>query len=102
MNSQLIPLLFAAMDLYVNDVSDPKSIDLSWKMGTGAPKGPFEILDTVGITTAHNIVALYAQKTAALPKELVPYNYAGMETMLQKMIDEGKLGKLAGEGFYKY
>ncbi len=102
LNSQLIPLLFAAMDLYVNGVSDPKSIDLSWKMGTGAPKGPFEIIDTVGITTAHNIVSVYAQNTASLPKELVPNNLAGMEVMLIKMMDEGKLGRLAGEGFYQY
>ncbi len=97
LNSQLIPLLFSGMDLYVNGVSDPESIDIAWKMGTGAPKGPFEILDTVGINTAHNIVAAYAKKTRFLPKALTPYNFKAMEEMLQKMIDAGKLGKSSGE-----
>ena len=45
--------------------------------GTGAPRGPFEIFDVVGINTARNIV-------------------------LQKMIDDGTLGRSSGEGFYKY
>lgn len=53
LNSMLVPLLFSAMDLYVNGISDPESIDRAWALGTGAPKGPFHILDTVGLTTAH-------------------------------------------------
>ncbi len=102
LNSQLIPFLFAAMDLYVNGVSDPQSIDTSWKVGTGAPNGPFEILDIVGVTTAYNIVSAYVQKTKFLPKALVTYNFKGMQAMLKKMIDEGKLGRQTKEGFYKY
>ena len=58
LNSMLVPLLFSAMDLYVNGISDPESIDKAWTLGTGAPKGPFHILDTVGLTTAHNIVKM--------------------------------------------
>ena len=33
---------------------------------------------------------------------LAPYNFKGMATMLKDYIDKGKLGKSAGEGFYKY
>lgn len=98
LNSMLIPLLFSGMDLYVNGVSDPESIDKAWTLGTGAPKGPFQILDTVGLTTAHNIVLMYVK----IPSFLAPYNFKGMEKMLKKYIDEGKLGKCSGEGFYKY
>lgn len=98
LNSMLVPMLFSAMDLYVNGISDPQSIDLAWTRGTGAPKGPFRILDTVGLTTAHNIVKQYLK----VPSFLAPYNFRGMDAMLRKYIDEGKLGMSSGEGFYRY
>lgn len=98
LNSMLVPLLFSGMDLYVNGISDPESIDKAWVLGTGAPKGPFQILDTVGLTTAYNIVQMYVK----IPSFLAPYNFKGMSKMLKKYIDEGKLGMSSGEGFYKY
>ncbi len=98
LNSMLVSLLFSAMDLYVNGISDPESIDRAWTLGTGAPKGPFHILDTVGLTTAHNIVKQYTK----IPRFLAPYNFRGMEAMLKKYLDEGKLGMSSGEGFFKY
>ena len=98
LNSMLVPMLFAGMDLYVNGISDPESIDLAWTRGTGAPKGPFRILDTVGLTTAHNIVRQYLK----LPPILAPYNFRGMDKKLQKYLDEGTLGQGSGEGFYSY
>ena len=90
----LVSLLFSAMDLYVNGISDPESIDRAWTLGTGAPKGPFHILDTVGLTTAHNIV----KQCTKIPRFLAPYNFRGMEAMLKKYLDEGKLGMSSGEG----
>lgn len=98
LNSMLVPLLFSGMDLYVNGVSDPQSIDKAWELGTGAPKGPFRILDTVGLTTAHNIVKMYLK----VPSFLAPYNFKGMDKMLKEYIAAGKLGMSSGEGFYKY
>ena len=98
LNSMLVPLLFSGMDLYVNGISDPESIDQAWKLGTGSPKGPFEILDTVGLTTAYNIVSMYLK----VPSFIAPYNFKGMAKMLKIYIDAGKLGKASGEGFYKY
>ena len=98
LNSMLIPFLFAGLDLCVNGISDPKSIDTAWKKGTGAPNGPFEILDIVGLETAYNIVLMYVK----VPSFLAPYNFKGMEKLLKKYIDEGKLGVSTKEGFYKY
>ena len=98
LNSMLIPMLFSAMDLYVNGISDPESIDKAWTLGTGAPKGPFRILDTVGLTTADNIVQQYLK----VPSFLAPYNFRGMHAMLQTYLSAGKLGLSSGEGFYKY
>ena len=106
LNSMLVPFLLSGLDLYVNGVSDPESIDKAWTLGTGAPRGPFQIFDVVGLTTAYHIVEQYQKVpglfTPLLRKMMMPYNFKGMETVLKKMIDEGKLGKAAGEGFYKY
>ena len=106
LNSMLVPFLLSGLDLYANGVSDPKSIDLAWKHGTGSPKGPFEIFDTVGLTTAMNIVEQYQKVpglfTPLLRKMMLPYNFKGMKAILQKYIDEGKLGIASGEGFYKW
>ena len=98
LNSMLIPLLFSGLDLLVNGISDVESIDKAWTLGTGAPKGPFQILDTVGLKTAHEIVLMYVK----IPSFLAPYNFKGMEKLLKKYIDDGKLGMSSGEGFYKY
>ena len=98
LNSMLVPLLCSGMDLYVNGISDPESIDRAWTLGTGSPKGPFHILDIVGLTTVYNIVEPY---TKVVPL-LAPYNFKGMASMLKKYIDEGKLGRSTGEGFFKY
>ena len=106
LNSMLVPFLLSGLDLYANGISDPQSIDLAWTKGTGAPKGPFKIFDTVGLTTALNIVDQY-QKVPGLFKPLLskmmlPYNFKGMKEILEKYIAEGKLGMSTGEGFYKY
>lgn len=98
LNSMLIPLLFSALDLLVNDISDVKSIDTAWKKGTGSPKGPFEIIDTVGLKTAYDIVTIYAK----IPSFLAPYNFKKIKKLLKEYLDEGKIGKIGKEGFYKY
>lgn len=98
LNSMLVPFLFSGLDLYVNGVSDPESIDKAWTLGTGAPKGPFQIFDIVGITTAFNIVSMYVK----VPSFIAPYNFKGMHKLLKKMIAENKLGVSTKEGFYKY
>lgn len=106
LNSMLVPFLLSGLDLYVAGVSDPHSIDIAWTHGTGAPKGPFQIIDTVGLTTAYNIVMQYQKVpgllSPLLKKMMMPYNFKEMATVLKKYIDEGKLGMSSGEGFYKY
>ena len=106
LNSMLVPFLLSAMDLLANGVTDHETIDKAWTLGTGAPKGPFQIIDTVGLITAKNIVLQY-QKVPniidpLLKKMLLPYNYDGMLKILNDYIDKGKIGKSVGEGFYKY
>ena len=61
LNSMLVPFLSAAEALFANDVADPESIDKTWELATGAPSGPFRILDVVGLVTAYNIVMMNPQ-----------------------------------------
>ena len=96
LNSMLVPFLNSAEALLANGVADVETIDAAWTLGTGAPLGPFRILDIVGLTTAYNIVA-------ASPAAQDPDSTAGrIAAVLKKHIDEGKTGINAGEGFYKY
>ena len=106
LNSMLVPFLMSAMDLYANGISDPESIDKAWTLGTGAPKGPFQIMDTVGLETAKNIVIQYQRVPdlfdPLLKKMMLPYNYDGMLKIINEYIEKGKTGKSVGEGFHKY
>ncbi len=96
LNSLLVPFLNAGQALYANDVADPETIDLTWMLGTGAPLGPFRILDIVGLDTAYNIVMMNpdAQDPETLPGKIA--------VRLKEFIDAGKKGVASGEGFYKY
>ena len=56
LNSLLVPFLEAAQLLLMNQVADIETIDKTWMIATGAPEGPFAILDAIGINNAFNIV----------------------------------------------
>lgn len=96
LNSLLVPFLEAAELLLVKEVADIETVDKTWMIATGAPLGPFAILDVVGINTAHNIVQA---KAAATGKE----EFVKLADMLKtEYLDKGKLGRETGEGFYSY
>ncbi|PZU86313.1 MAG: 3-hydroxyacyl-CoA dehydrogenase [Chelatococcus sp.] len=91
LNSLLVPLLNAAADLAAGGYADPYDVDSVWRIATGAPMGPFQIYDMIGLNTPYNILSNgdgHARSLAAWLKE----NY----------IDKGKLGIASGEGFYSY
>ena len=96
LNSILVPLITAGLNLYGGDIADYEDIDMDWKIGTGAPKGPFEIIDTVGITTVINIMSM---NPAAKDSES---NLAKALVKLNERAEKGLKGKETGEGFYKY
>lgn len=96
LNSLLVPFLDAATNLLVNEVSDAHTIDKTWMAATGAPTGPFGILDIVGITTAYNINKMAADATQD------PLKIKTVEYLKKEFIDKNKLGVGTGEGFYTY
>ncbi|GAA1830710.1 3-hydroxyacyl-CoA dehydrogenase [Agromyces salentinus] len=91
LNSLLVPFLSAAGELLVDGIAEPDAIDKTWRIGTGAPMGPFQIYDIVGLTTAYNI------SKAGGPKQ-----QAFADLIKERYIDQGKLGVATGEGFYSY
>lgn len=96
LNSLLIPFLSAGQALWANGVGSPEDIDLAWKLGTGAPNGPFQILDVVGLTTAYNIASM--NPAAKDPTS----TQAKVVALLKEKIDAGETGIAAGKGFYDY
>ncbi|MBQ7174225.1 MAG: 3-hydroxyacyl-CoA dehydrogenase [Lachnospiraceae bacterium] len=96
LNSMLVPFLTAAQSLLATGVSDYETIDRTWKLATGAPYGPFQILDVVGLETAYNINQM---KPEAAVEGSVS-NLIGK--LLKEKIDRGETGVNAGRGFYDY
>ncbi|SHK45408.1 3-hydroxyacyl-CoA dehydrogenase [Alicyclobacillus tolerans] len=95
LNSLLVPFLEAAQFLLVNEIADVATIDKTWMIATGAPAGPFAILDTIGVNTAYNIAKEKAK--AGHPE------YEKLANMLKtQYMDKGKLGRQSNEGFYTY
>jgi 3-hydroxybutyryl-CoA dehydrogenase len=90
LNSLLIPLLGAAAELLVKGVATPETIDTTWRTATGAPAGPFQIYDVVGLRTAYAIAS-------ADPRSAVWAAY-----LKEHYLDKGLLGVESGEGFYRY
>lgn len=96
LNSLLIPMLHAALALLVNEVADVHTIDKTWMISMEAKRGPFAILDGIGITTAYNI----NKNEAAITHD--PTTAKIVEYLKTNFIDTGKLGAAVGEGFYTY
>lgn len=95
LNSLLVPFLNAAADLLVRGVADVETIDTTWRIATGAPAGPFQIYDTIGLRTPYAIASANAAKgerRAAVFAEYLKTEY----------LDKGRLGRESGEGFYRY
>lgn len=94
LNSLLVPFLNAGMELLHQGVADVPDIDRDWRNSTGSPMGPFQIIDEVGLRTAAAII----QSEENAPK----WKQQFLAETIQPMIEAGKIGREAGEGFYTY
>lgn len=95
LNSLLIPFLVSAMLLWVKGVADPETVDKDWMISTGAPVGPFMMLDDVGLRTTYQIMM-------GLYKTRGNDYFKAIADKLKVMIDAGKNGRESGQGFYSY
>lgn len=92
LNSLLVPFLDAAAKLLTRGIASPEDIDRTWRIATGAPTGPFEIYDVIGMMTPYQL-----NKDSADPeaREFAEY-------LKREYIDKGWMGKGSGRGFYDY
>jgi 3-hydroxyacyl-CoA dehydrogenase len=86
-NKLLFPYLFDAVRLLERNGIDPESVDTCMTLGAGHPMGPLALLDFVGLDVA-----------AAIGESIG----AEVPDRVRQLIDEGKLGRKAGSGFYEY
>ena len=73
-------------------IAEPEEYDALARKN-GAPMGPFELWDYVGIDIGLNVM-LYYEKT--LHPDYKPYRF------LKEMVEKGNLGKKTGKGFYDW
>lgn len=77
------------------DVGDPEAVDSLFQSWFRSELAPFMCMDDVGLDTVLNIEEHYAE-------ELGPSIPEGPRRLCRKMIEEGKLGRKSGQGFYDY
>lgn len=93
-NRILMPMINEACIALEENLATAKDIDEAMKLGTNQPMGPLALADYIGLDTCLFIMGVI---------------YDGLKedkykpcALLRKYVDEGKLGKKSGEGFYKY
>lgn len=83
-----------AADLVAAGVVSPEDVDIGMKLGYGWNAGPFEIADNAGLDTW----GLIAESMRALGEG----NLVSNSDLIPKMVAQGRLGRKAGKGFYRY
>lgn len=83
-----------AVDLVAEGITTPEDVDIGMRLGYGWNAGPFEIADNAGLDT----YALIGQTMKALGEG----NLMPRSDLIERMVNEGRLGRKAGKGFYRY
>ena len=93
-NRILLPMLNEAMFCVMEGVAEPEAIDTVMKLGMSHPMGPLTLADFIGLDTCLAIMEV-------LHRDFDDDKYMPCP-LLREMVEQGKLGKKSGEGFYKY
>ena len=93
-NRILLPMLNEAMFCVMEGVAEPEAIDTVMKLGMSHPMGPLTLADFIGLDTCLAIMEV-------LHRDFDDDKYSPCP-LLKEMVEQGKLGKKSGEGFYKY
>ena len=96
LNTLLIPLLGAALELLAKGVAGAEDIDKTWMISTQVKMGPCAIMDMIGLETVYHVLEGQYQETGdAGVKALADF-------LKVNYIDKGLLGVKTGKGFYTY
>lgn len=94
-NRLLVPYISEAVRMLERGDASAEDIDIAMKLGAGYPMGPLELADYTGLDTGVFILEGWHKK--------FPDNPLFKPVELQKkLVQQGKLGRKTGEGFYKY
>ena len=93
-NRILLPMLNEAMFCVLEGVAEPEAIDTVMRLGMSHPMGPLTLADFIGLDTCLAIMRV-------LHKDMNDDKYRPCP-LLEEMVNQGKLGRKSGEGFYKY
>ena len=93
-NRILMPMINEAALCFEEGVASAEAIDSIMKLGMGHPMGPLRLADLIGIDVC--VMILQVLYDGFKDKKYKPSN------ILINLMDNNKLGKKTGEGFYKY
>ena len=83
-----------AVDLVAQGAVSPEDVDVGMRLGYGWNAGPFEIADNAGLDTC----VLVGRSMKALGEE----SLVSDSGLIERMVEEGRLGRKVGKGFYRY
>ena len=83
-----------SLALVAEGVARPEDVDGMFKVNWGLARGPFQLMDQVGLDVVLDIENHYAEEFIYLPKHV--------RDLLHTYVDAGRLGVKTGEGFYTY
>lgn len=89
-----VALGLEAMRMLEQGVASAPDIDKAMELGYNHPMGPLRLTDLVGLDVRLNIAEY-------LHRELASETFRPPE-VLRRLVNEGKLGKKTGEGFYSW
>ena len=93
-NRILCPMINEAILTLQEGVAEAESIDGIMKLGMNHPIGPLALADLIGLDTVFHIMNV-------LHEGLQDDKYSPAPLLIS-MVEDGKLGRKSGEGFYSY
>jgi 3-hydroxybutyryl-CoA dehydrogenase len=94
MNRIFSAALREAVDLVDQGIATPEDVDVGMRLGYGWNVGPFEIADNAGLDTCARV--------GQAMRTLGAGHLAPSSNLIERMVAEGRLGRKAGKGFYRY